>query len=86
MRVLILGAGAVGGYFGGRMVEAGMDVTFLVREKKRQKLEKTGLVIKSPKGDLSIKPNLVTIDNAGGDFDVILLTNKAYDLEEILTL
>ena len=86
MRVLILGSGAVGGYFGGRMVEAGMDVTFLVREKKKQKLEKTGLVIKSPKGDLSIKPNLVTIDKVGGDFDVILFTNKAYDLDEILQL
>ena len=45
MRVLVLGAGAVGGYFGGRMAEVGMDVTFLVREKKKQKLEKTGLVI-----------------------------------------
>ena len=86
MRVLILGAGAVGGYFGGRMVEAGMDVTFLIREKKRRKLEKTGLVIKSPKGDLSIKPNLVTIDKVGSDFDVILFTNKAYDLDEILQL
>ena len=84
MRVLVLGAGAVGGYFGSRMVEAGIDVTFLVREKKRQKLEKTGLVIKSPKGDFSIKPNLVTIDKVGGDFDVILFTNKAYDLDEIL--
>ena len=39
MRVLILGAGAVGGYFGGRMIEAGMDVTFLVREKKKRKLK-----------------------------------------------
>ncbi len=86
MRVLILGAGAVGGYFGSRMLEAGMDVTFLVREKKRRKLEKTGLVIKSPKGDLSIKPNLVTIDKVGSDFDVILFTNKAYDLDEILQL
>ena len=86
MRVLVLGAGAVGGYFGGRMAEAGMDVTFLVREKRKRKFEKTGLVIKSPKGDLSIKPNLVTIDKVGGDFDVILFTNKAYDLDEILQL
>ena len=46
MRVLVLGAGAVGGYFGGRMAEAGMDVTFLVREKKKRKLEKKGLIIK----------------------------------------
>ena len=84
MRVLVLGAGAGGGYFGGRMAEAGVDVTFLVREKKKRKLEKKGLVIKSPKGDLSIKPNLVTIDKVESDFDVILFTNKAYDLDEIL--
>ena len=84
MRVLVLGAGAVGGYFGGRMAEAGLDVTFLVREKKKQKLEKTGLVIKSPKGDVSIKPNLVTIDSVRDSFDVVLFTNKAYDLDEIL--
>ena len=48
MRILVLGAGAVGGYFGGRMDEAGVDVTFLVREKKKRKLEKKGLIIKSP--------------------------------------
>ena len=86
MRVLVLGAGAVGGYFGSRMAEAGMDVTFLVREKRKRRFEKTGLVIKNPKGDLSIKPNLVTIDKVGSDFDVILFTNKAYDLDEILQL
>ena len=41
MKILVLGAGAVGGYFGGRMAEAGMDVTFLVREKRQKKLEKS---------------------------------------------
>ena len=84
MRVLVLGAGAVGGYFGGRMAEAGMDVTFLVREKKKRKLEKTGLLIKSPKGDFSISPKLVTVDKVESIFDVIVFTNKAYDLDEIL--
>ena len=84
MKILILGAGAVGGYFGGRMAEAGMDVTFLVRDKRKQKLEKTGLIIKSPKGDFSIKPNLVTLDKVDNIFDVIVLTNKAYDLDQIL--
>ena len=84
MRVLVLGAGAVGGYFGGRMAEVGMDVTFLVRDKKRKKLEKTGLIIKSPKGDFSIRPKLATIDKVRSDFDVILFTNKAYDLDQIL--
>ena len=86
MRVLVLGAGAVGGYFGGRMAEAGMDVTFLVREKKKRKLEKKGLVIKSPKGDFAGSPNLVTIDKLNRIYDVILFTNKAYDLDEILQL
>ena len=61
MRVLVLGAGAVGGYFGGRMAEAGMDVTFLVREKKKQQLRQNGLVVKSPRGDFSIQPNLITM-------------------------
>ncbi|MFL2800957.1 MAG: ketopantoate reductase family protein [Paracoccaceae bacterium] len=84
MRVLVLGAGAVGGYFGGRMAEAGMDVTFLVRDKRQKKLEKTGLIIKSPKGDFSIRPKLATIDKVRSDFDVILFTNKAYDLDQIL--
>ncbi len=84
MKILVLGAGAVGGYFGGRMAEAGMDVTFLVREKRQKKLEKSSLIIKSPKGDFVTSPNLVTIDNVDSIYDVILFTNKAYDLDEIL--
>ena len=77
MKILVLGAGAVGGYFGGRMAEAGMDVTFLVREKRQKKLEKSGLIIKSPKGDFAASPNLVTIDNVDSIYDLILFTNKA---------
>ena len=84
MKILVLGAGAVGGYFGGRMAEAGMDVTFLVREKRQKKLEKSSLIIKSPKGDFAINPNLITVDNVDSIYDVILFTNKAYDLDEIL--
>ena len=84
MKILVLGAGAVGGYFGGRMAEAGMDVSFLVREKRQKKLEKSGLIIKSPKGDFVTSPKLVNIDNVASIYDVILFTNKAYDLDEIL--
>ena len=84
MKILVLGAGAVGGYFGGRMAEAGMDVTFLVREKRQKKLEKSGLIIKSPKGDFATSLNLVTIDNVDSIYDVMLFTNKAYDLDKIL--
>ena len=84
MKILVLGAGAVGGYFGGRMSEAGMDDTFLVREKKQKKLEKSSLIIRIPKGDFATSPKLVNIDKVDSIYDVILFTNKAYDLEEIL--
>ena len=48
MRILVVGAGAIGGYFGGRLLQAGRDVTFLVRPRRAAQLAKTGLVIRSP--------------------------------------
>ncbi len=54
MKVLVLGAGAVGGYFGGRLALAGSDVTFLVRPQRARKLAQAGLVIKSPLGDAQL--------------------------------
>jgi 2-dehydropantoate 2-reductase len=51
MRILVVGAGAIGGYFGGRMLQAGADVTFLVRPKRAAELAAAGLVIKSPLGE-----------------------------------
>ncbi len=51
MRMLVVGAGAIGGYFGGRMLQAGRDVTFLVRPRRAAELASAGLVIKSPNGD-----------------------------------
>lgn len=82
MRILILGAGAVGGYFGARLLEAGRDVTFLVRPARRAKLAQTGLVVKSPYGDLSLQaPTLVAGElGAGAPFDLIIVSCKAYDL------
>ena len=55
MRVLVIGAGATGGYFGGRLLQAGRDVTFLVRPKRAELMAKNGLVIKSPAGDVTLK-------------------------------
>lgn len=78
MRVLVLGAGAVGGYFGGRLVEKGADVTFLVREKRKQQLSERGLVIKSVHGDFAISPKLLIAGEAAGAFDLVILTTKAY--------
>ena len=54
MRILIVGAGAIGGYFGGRLLQAGRDVTFLVRPRRAAQLAKTGLAIRSPRGDADL--------------------------------
>lgn len=83
MRILILGAGAVGGYFGARIHESGGDVTFLVRPERASRLQANGLRITSPLGDLHIAPRLLVPAQVGaaGTFDAIVLACKAYDLE-----
>ncbi|WP_434166603.1 2-dehydropantoate 2-reductase [Bacillus thuringiensis] len=82
MRILVLGAGGVGGFFGGRLVEKGEDVTFLVRSKRKQQLEEKGLVIRSVNGDFSFQPKLITKEDRISPFDVILFSTKAYHLNE----
>ncbi|EJQ52520.1 2-dehydropantoate 2-reductase [Bacillus cereus BAG6X1-2] len=84
MRILVLGAGGVGGFFGGRLVEKGEDVTFLVRSKRKQQLEEKGLVIRSVNGDFSFQPNLITKEDRTSPFDVILFSTKAYHLNEAI--
>jgi 2-dehydropantoate 2-reductase len=82
MRILVVGAGALGGYFGGRLKEAGRNVTFLVRPHRAELLAKTGLVVRSPKGDIKIAaPPTVLAENLSPPFDLILLSCKAYDLQ-----
>jgi 2-dehydropantoate 2-reductase len=83
MRILVVGAGAIGGYFGGRLVQAGRDVTFLVRERRERQLQQQGLVVRSPKGDIHVQnPRCVRSGDLKPDYDLILLSCKAYDLEE----
>jgi 2-dehydropantoate 2-reductase len=85
MRVLVVGAGAIGGYFGGRMLAAGRDVTFLVRPKRATELVDAGLVIKSPNGDVTLRsPPTVQADKLTGKFDVVLLSCKAFDLDDAI--
>jgi 2-dehydropantoate 2-reductase len=81
MRFLVLGAGAVGGYFGGRLAEAGRDVTFLVRGPRANALSKHGLRVESPLGDFTVPVKVATADRVGGPYDVVLLTAKHYDLD-----
>ena len=85
MRFLVVGAGAIGGYFGGRMLQAGQDVTFLVRPRRAAELAEAGLVIKSPLGDVTLKnPPTVQADKLTEKFDAILLSCKAFDLEDAI--
>ncbi len=84
MKTLVLGAGGVGGYFGGRMVEAGADVTFLLRPKRAAALAKDGLRIASPYGNAALKVKCVTQDAVKPGYDVVMFTAKAYDLESAM--
>ncbi|HEX3972663.1 MAG TPA: ketopantoate reductase family protein [Stellaceae bacterium] len=81
MKVVSLGAGAIGGYFGGRLVEGGCDVTFLVREGRKAGLQKDGLRIESKFGNFSSPVRAVTRDEITAPADLVLLTCKAYDLQ-----
>jgi 2-dehydropantoate 2-reductase len=81
MRILVVGAGGIGGYFGGRLLEAGRDVTFLVRARRAAQLAKDGLVIRSPMGDAALPaPPTVKAEVLREPFDLVLLSCKAYDL------
>ncbi|HWF11350.1 MAG TPA: 2-dehydropantoate 2-reductase [Bryobacteraceae bacterium] len=82
MKTLVVGAGAVGGYFGGRLAQAGRDVTFLVRPRRAAELAASGLRIHSPHGDAVIeRPQTVLAERLAGKFDLIILGSKAYDLD-----
>ena len=81
MRLLVVGAGSTGGYFGGRLAEAGRDVTFLVRPARAAKLSATGLSIVSPHGDATLRPKIVTPEMLAETYDAVLLTVKAFQLE-----
>ena len=84
MRVLIVGAGATGGYFGGRLAQAGRDVTFLVRAGRAEQLRAKGLTLLSPPGDVTLQPKPVTAGPIEGPYDPVILGVKAFALEQAL--
>lgn len=85
MRFLVVGAGALGGYFGGRLLQAGHDVTFLLRPRRVAQLAATGLVIQSPAGDVTLpSPPHVLAGEIEEPFDVVIVGCKAYDLDETI--
>lgn len=85
MRYLILGAGALGGYFGAMLIKGGADVTFLVRPARAAQLKRHGLVVKAQDGEeLRIQVRTVNQGQLDGTYDVVLLTCKAYDLDSAM--
>jgi 2-dehydropantoate 2-reductase len=80
MKILVLGAGAIGGYYGARLIEGGADVTFLVRAKRAALIAERGLVVKSALGAVEAPVQTITEVSATAAYDVVLLTCKTYDL------
>lgn len=78
MRILILGAGGVGAYFGARLIRSGADVTFLVRPRRAAALRAGGLRISSPLGDFACHAEVLSEGTTC--FDLVLMACKAYDL------
>ncbi len=88
MRVLVLGAGAVGGYFGGRLAQAGAaeEVAFLVRPGRKAQLDRDGLVIESPSaGDWRGPVRALLAEEVRPGWDAVLLACKAYDLDDAVS-
>jgi 2-dehydropantoate 2-reductase len=84
MKILVVGAGAVGGYYGARLAEAGRDVTFLVRPARAAQLQRDGLRILSPHGDLTLKPQTITSSEITSPYDFIFLSVKAQALDRAI--
>lgn len=81
MRILTVGAGATGGYFGARLARAGRDVTFLVRPARAAALRARGLRVTGPEEEIALAPQLVTADALTGTYDLVLLSVKSTALE-----
>ena len=84
MRILIVGAGGIGGYFGAKLMNAGADITFLLRSKRNQLIQSQGLQVETPKGSFTVHPKTLTSDQLGPDYDLIILAPKAFDLDDSL--
>jgi 2-dehydropantoate 2-reductase len=82
MRILVMGSGGVGGYFGGRLAAAGNDVTFVARGSHLAAMQKDGLLIESPLGKALIKPAKAVLDPVeAGKPDIVMFATKMVDAE-----
>jgi 2-dehydropantoate 2-reductase len=84
MKILIVGAGGIGGFFGAKLIQVGADITFLLRQKRQKLIQEQGLTIETPKGSMTIHPNTVLADQLEPVYDLIILACKAFDLSDSL--
>lgn len=84
MKILILGAGGIGGYFGAQLLRSGADVTFLLRDKRQALIAAEGLRIETPHGNFTVQPPTVTATSVTPIYDLIILAPKSYDLDDAL--
>nr|WP_052476024.1 2-dehydropantoate 2-reductase N-terminal domain-containing protein [Cohnella kolymensis] len=84
MKILVVGAGAIGGFLAARMLEAGLHVTLLVREARKRQLLETGLVVVSPAGDFNGRPTMLVSGESAEPFDLVIMACKSYALDAVL--
>lgn len=84
MKILIVGAGGIGGYYGSKLMLAGADITYLLREKRQALIKKQGLVVETPRGSFTVHPKTVTANELTPIYDLIILAPKAFDLKDAL--
>src|SRR5690606_29984184 len=83
MKILIVGAGAVGALFGASLHEHGSDVQFLLRPARKQLVDENGITLELPGGQINVRPRTLLNTQLDAEFDLIILTNKAYSLESV---
>jgi 2-dehydropantoate 2-reductase len=84
MRILVIGAGALGGYFGGCLLRAGRDVKYLVRRQRAEQLIRNGLNIVSPHGDFTVQAPTLLADAVREPFEIVLVAVKSYSLNKAM--
>lgn len=83
MKILVMGTGGIGGYFGGRLAAAGQDVTFVARGAHLEAIRRDGLQVLSPNGNITIKPAKAVSDPAAAEPpEIIIFTTKLGDTEQ----
>ena len=81
MKILIVGAGGIGGFFGAKLHQAGADITYLLREQRHQHIQSQGLTVETPRGSFTIRPRVVLANQLELTYELIILACKAFDLE-----